>query len=136
MNIQQLHEKVENVVVAVVPEENPQPGTLPEWYVYLINLRPEPLEGVIVSSKGYGELEGKEIKTSVLRQFIDKLPEYSFIKLEWIEPKLFGITNEFWVSYYQHGRIFDKQYVFVTDSIIQDNFSEVPLLEKRGVVIR
>lgn len=134
MNPEQLIEKVEGIAVAVVPEN--LETALPDWYVYLINLKDEPIEGVIVSSKGYGEVEGKNIRTSTLRQFIEKIPAKDYYKVEWIDEKLFGIANEFWISFYQHGKIYDKQYVFVTDSIVEENFTDVPIVGKRGVMIR
>ena len=65
--------KVEDLAFAVVPEND---GTLPEeeWSVFLVNMKNEPIEGVIVASTGYGDLDGKKVKTSTFRQFFDKVP--------------------------------------------------------------
>ncbi len=127
--------KVEDLAFAVVPEND---GTLPEeeWSVYLVNLKNEPIEGVIVASTGYGDLDGKKVKTSTFRQFFDKVASNEFVKVEMIEKRLFALNNEFWISFWQNGKMFDKKYVFVTESISLDNFTQIPLMNKRGVMIR
>ncbi len=127
-------EKVTDVAIAVVPEA--YQGQETEWNVYLLNLKPETIDGVLISSKGYGSLDGKEVKTSTLRQFWEKIEGNNFVKVELIEQKLFGITNEFWVSFWNHGVLYDKRYVFVTESIVENNFTSVPLIGKRGVMIK
>ncbi len=127
-------EKVTDVAVAVVPETRDLGET--EWSVYLLNLKPDVIDGVLISSKGYGNMDGKDVKTSTLRQFWEKVPGKDFVKVELIEKKLFGITNEFWVSFWHHGILYDKRYVFVTESIIENNFTHVPLIGVRGVMIK
>ena len=127
-------EKVTDVAIAVIPETD-TPGNA-EWNVYLLNLKPDAIDGVLISSKGYGNIEGRNVKTSTLRQFWEKVGGNEFVKVELIEKKLFGINNEFWVSFWHHGILFDKRYVFVTESIVEDNFTQVPLIGRRGVMIR
>jgi hypothetical protein len=59
---------VEDVAMAVVLlSETPE---VKNWTVYVINLKKIHLENVLISSKGYGEKDGKAVKTSVLRHFI------------------------------------------------------------------
>ena len=127
-------EKVTDVAVAVVPESN-ELGE-PDWSVYLVNLKADAIDGVLISSKGYGTIDGKDVKTSTLRQFWEKVSGKDFVKVELIEKKLFSITNEFWVSFWHHGILYDKRYVFVTESIVENNFTQVPLVGKRGVMIK
>ena len=127
-------EKVMDVAVAVIPETD-ELGEK-EWSVYLLNLKPDAIEGVLISSRGYGNILGKDVKTSTLRQFWEKVQGKDFVKVELIEKKLFSLTNEFWVSFWHHGILYDKRYVFVTESIIEDNFTLVPLIGKRGVMIK
>ncbi len=127
-------EKVEDIALAVVP--TPDGTGEEEWRVYLVNMKPDAIDGVLISSKGYGSIEGKNVKTSTLRQFFERIQGNDYVQVEYIDKKLFGINNEFWVSFWHHGTMFDKRYVFVTESIIKDNFTEVPLLGKRGVMIK
>lgn len=126
-------EKVTDVAVAVIPEEV---SGETEWSVYLMNLKADAIDGVLISSKGYGNVDGRDVKTSTLRQFWEKIEGQNFVKVELIDQKLFGITNEFWVSFWHSGVLFDKRYVFVTESIVENNFTPVPLIGKHGVMIR
>jgi len=127
-------EKVTDVAVAIVPETSDGGDT--EWSVYLLNLKADAIDGVLISSKGYGNIDGKDVKTSTLRQFWEKVGGKACVKVELIEKKLFGLTNEFWVSFWHHGILYDKRYLFVTESIIEDHFTQVPLIGKPGVMIR
>ena len=129
-------EKVKDVAVAIVKETTENESN-PEWSVYLVNLKDVPLEGVIVSSKGYGDLEnGEKVKTSQLRQLFERVERNDYVKIEPIDSSLFKLSNEFWVSFWIGKDIFDKKYVFVTESITEKNFTEIPILKKRGVMIK
>jgi hypothetical protein len=125
--------KVEDVALAIVPDKEEIENA--EWSVYLVNLNVENLEGVIVSSRGYGNIEGKEIKTTTLRQFFESILTNDYVKVELIDKQVFGINNEYWVSFWIKGKMFDKKYVFVSESIQPINFTDIPLLGKRGVMI-
>jgi len=128
-------EKVEDLAVAVVPESDTASQDT-GWIVYLVNLKNEPIDGVIVASSGYGHIDGRQVKTSTLRQFFERISGNTFVKVELIEKELFRLNNEFWVSFWYNGKLFDKRYVFVTESITPDNLTEIPLLHKRGVMIK
>jgi hypothetical protein len=129
-------EKVKDVAIAVVRESNDNTADA-EWSVYLLNLKDVPLEGVIVASKGYGELEdGEKVKTSQLRQLFDKVEQNNYVKIEPIDSSLFKLNNEFWVSFWIGKDIYDKKYVFVTESIVENNFIDIPIINKRGVMIK
>lgn len=114
-------------------------GDTPEvrsWTVYLINLKDVEISNVLISSKGYGERNGKMVKTSVLRHFVGDMAARSFKGVEAIDPEVFGLTNEYWLSYYIEGVIYDKKFIFLPESIVDENLIHVPLLDKPGVMIR
>ena len=124
---------VENVAVAIVLE-----SATPEsksWNVYLVNLKNEPIETVLVSSKGYGEKEGEAVKTSILRHSIGDIEARSFALIELIDEEVFGLTNEYWLSYYINGQIYDKKFIFLPESIVETNMIRIPVLNKPGVMI-
>ena len=125
--------KVEDIALAVVKEKD---DITDVWNVYLINMKPTDIKGVLVASKGYGEKDGEKIKTSTLRHFFDQIPPTSFVKIEQIMDNLLGISNEFWVSFYLGTTIFDKKYVFLAESIQEANLTNVPILNKQGVIIK
>lgn len=124
---------VEDVAVAIVLEsENPLEKI---WNVYLINEKEVALTNVLVSSKGYGEKDGREVKTTTLRHFLGDVGQQSSTKIEAIDTAVFGLTNEYWVSYYIDGHIFDKKYIFLPESIVDDNLIKIPFVDKPGVMI-
>lgn len=124
---------VEDISIAVV-FEGESPGTK-VWNVYLINEKDVTIKNVLVSSKGYGTKDGKEVKTSVLRHFIGDITPDDYAKIEAIDVQVFGLTNEYWLSFYIDGTIYDKKYIFLPESIIDENLVRVPVLNKPGVLI-
>lgn len=124
---------VQDIFVAIVLEnDTPEGGN---WQVYLINDKDQGLTNVMISSKGYGLKDGQEVKTSVLRHFIGDLGAHDYARIEAIDPQVFGLTNEYWLSFYIAGTIFDKKYIFLPESIMDENMARVPLLDQPGVVI-
>ncbi len=124
---------VEEISVAVVLEdETPQNKS---WAVYLINLKDTPIENVLITSKGYGLKDGEEVKTSILRHMIPLLAAKDFAKIEIIDEQVFGLNNEYWISYYINKEIFDKKFIFLPESIVDANFIKIPLVNKPGVMV-
>jgi len=123
---------VEGVAIAIATEQNDLGQEV--WNVYLINSNAYYLDNVLVASKGYGNYEGQEIKTSVLRHMFERVEAKSFVKVEPIDPAIFHIYNEFWVSYYLGSRILDKKFIFVPETIVAENLIDISLLNKRGVL--
>ncbi|OOQ60769.1 hypothetical protein [Mucilaginibacter pedocola] len=105
------------------------------WYVYLINLKDVALETVLVTSKGYGEKDGEQVKTSVLRHAFPEVAPKSFKLIEPIDEATFGLNNEYWLSYYIGNQIYDKKFIFLPESIIDANFIKLPVVNKPGVMI-
>ncbi|HET8859041.1 hypothetical protein [Marivirga sp.] len=103
------------------------------WDVYLINKNLIELETVLITSKGYGRIDGKNKETSILRHMIGKVEEQSYARIEPIQPELFQLNNEYWVSYYILDQIFDKKFVFVPESIQKENLQYIPELDLMGV---
>ncbi|MET3113824.1 hypothetical protein AAKU52_001555 [Pedobacter sp. CG_S7] len=125
---------VEDVAMAVVLiSETPE---VENWNVYLINLKQEPITNVLISSKGYGEKDSKPVKTSVLRHFLGDMTAQSFTAVEAIDTSVFGLTNEYWLSYYIGSTIYDRKFIFLPESIVDENLIKIPLVNKAGVMIK
>jgi hypothetical protein len=125
---------VEDVAIAVVlVDETPE---FKSWTVYMVNLKQETLTNVLISSKGYGEKDGKQVKTSILRHFLGDMDSHSFKAVEAIDNAVFGLTNEYWLSYYINGTIYDKKFIFLPESIVDENLIKIPLVNKPGVMIK
>lgn len=123
---------VKNVTLAVVREKNLL--NQEEWKVYFINNNPFPLENTLVASKGYGEKNGEQQRTSTLRHFLETVPANGNTLVEPIDPGVFHLNNEYWVSYYVGNQIYDKRFVFVPDSICEKNITFIKELQKEGVL--
>ncbi len=124
--------KVQDLAIAIVPGEDQE-----LWDVYVLNLKDEAIQGVFINSKGYGVKEdGMEVKTSTLRHFFEEIGPLQIEKIEPIQKAVFDLTNEYWVSFRYNGYMYDKKYVFVKGSISDINFTPIPFLNKRGVMIR
>ena len=129
---------VEDIAIAIVPKENEieVEGEESLWEVYIINLREEVITNVITSSKGYGSLNGETVKTSVLRHFLGTIQPLDLMLVEPITEKVFGLNNEYWVSFYVKDQIFDKKFIFLPETINTSNFTRIPFMDKKGVMIR
>lgn len=124
--------EVKNVTLAVARKKSP--GESDEWKVYIINNNDFPLENTLVASKGYGEHNGEKQTTSTLRHFLETVHPNAAVLIEPIDPAVFHLTNEYWVSYYIGNQIFDKKFVFVPDTICEENISFIKELEMEGVL--
>jgi hypothetical protein len=124
--------EVKNVTLAVARKK--AIGENMEWKVYLINNNDVAIENTLVASKGYGEKDGQPQKTSILRHFLETISPKSAMLIEPIDPAVFHLNNEYWVSYYIGPQIFDKRFVFVPDSIREENILFIKELEMEGVL--
>ena len=125
--------KSEQIAIAVVPEAS---GEETMWTVYFLNLGPQKVENVLITSRGYGEINGKEVKTAILRWFLGDIEPEEACKVEEIPEDVSLLNNEFWVSYYIDKVIYDKKYVFVLDSLQVMHMTDVPILASKGILIR
>lgn len=128
--------KVEDLAIAIVPREPGEDGFEDFWDAYLINLKDEPIRSVLVNATGYGEVNGELLRTSSLRYFWETIEPLGLEKIEPIQKTLFSMANEYWVSFSAEDYLFDKKYVFVQGSLEESNFTDIPFLARRGVMIR
>jgi hypothetical protein len=125
---------VEDIAITVVlMNDTPEVSS---WTVYIVNLKEEPIKNVLISSKGYGEKNGKLVKTSILRHSLGDVKARAFAVVEAIDPEVFGLTNEYFLSYYIGDQIFDKKFIFLPESIVDNNLIRIPLIDKPGVMIK
>ena len=125
--------KVEGVSMAMVREADEEGAEA--WYVYLINAKDVTLENVLISSTGYGEIDGEQRATSEMRHYLESLGAKSWARIELVMEDVFALSNQYWLSFYIDGHIHDKKYIFVAGSIHEDHFTNLPLMNKRGVLI-
>jgi hypothetical protein len=94
--------EVKDVEIAIV-KEGIETGNI-EWNVYIINKKSVEIDTVLITSQGYGTLNGQERKSSLLRHFFKAIPANTFEKVEPILEDLFELDNEYWLSFYFQSR--------------------------------
>jgi hypothetical protein len=126
---------VKDLAVAVVKDKNDVQEDI--WNVYIINYQKETIDEVLVTSKGYlTDVKGVETKTSTLRHAMGSLTPNDFAIIEPIMENVFALNNEYWVSYFKDGRIYDKKIIFLPETIKDENLINIPILNKQGVMIK
>lgn len=121
--------KVEGVSIAIGRQRNDVADGY-EYTVFLINQNDFPIENILVNSSGYSD----DKKTSTLRQFIRELAGKSSVKVETIHAELFDLVNQFWVSYYVGVKLYDKKFLFLPESITEENFAYIEAIKQEGVL--
>ena len=125
--------EVNNVFMAVVKEYNEE-FQCEDWNAYIINNKDIAIEMVLIVSKGYDE--DKMIETAVLRHKIDKLPAKSFAKVELLQGDVLKLSNFFNVTFFEENVMFDKKYLFEKNTIKDGALRNIPLLNKRGILVK
>jgi hypothetical protein len=126
--------EVVDIGIAIVLEGESEESR--NWKAYLLNFKSETINNILVSTKGYGLLNGSEVKTATFRHSLGSLAPQSYTPIEIIDESLFVIHNEFWLSFYIGDRVFDKKITFLADTISSVNVDLIPLIMLPGVIIR
>ena len=124
--------KVEDVAIAIIPNDKDDQF----WDVFILNLKGDDINNVLINSKGYGVRDGETVKTSQLRYFYEQIGAQMAVMIEPLPAELTQLTNEFWVSFNYDNFMYDKKYVFVRGSILETHFTDIPIVNKRGIMIR
>jgi hypothetical protein len=71
-----------------------------------------------------------------MRYFWEEIGPLEIVKIEPVQKEVLGLANEFWVSFTYNDYLYDKKYVFVPGSLEEMHFTEIPFLDRKGVMIR
>ncbi len=127
-------EDVKDVAIAIVPELNEHQEY--DWLVYFLNLKNKPLSSVIINAEARGMIAGTEKHTAVMRFYMEEILGQSCKKFEMLMPETFELNNQYWISFYEDGKIFEKKFVFVANTISIDRMVMIPILNKPGVIMK
>jgi len=125
--------EVTNVFIAVVKEYNEE-FQCEDWNAYIINNKEVAIEMILIVSKGYDE--DTLLETSIMRKKIEKISAKSFAKIELLQGEVLKISNFFNVTFFEGTQLFDKKYLFEKGSIKEGSLRNIPLLNKRGILIK
>jgi hypothetical protein len=104
------------------------------WHAYIINNNTYDLNNLLIVSKGYSQSEEPRRDTSILRHSIEVLKAQSYAVIEALDPAVFVLFNEFWVSFYHDNQVFDKKFIFTPGSILDDHLMNIEALDLEGVL--
>lgn len=127
--------EVENVFLAAVQEWSDD-FMEKVWFAYLVNDSDFDIENVMIVSKALGTIDGEMKKTSLLRHAFLEVPAVSVKKIEMLENSVLTLNNEFMVTYFINGKLYDKKFIFKANSITPDYVEEVPILFVDGVIVK
>ncbi len=127
--------EVENVFFAAVQEWSDD-FMEKVWYAYLVNDSDYLIESVMVVSKAFGTIDGEMKKTSLLRHAFIEVPAVSVVKVEMIEKSVLALNNEFMLTFFMDGKLYDKKFIFKANAINETVVEEVPILFVDGVIVR
>lgn len=104
------------------------------WHAYIININDYDLSNLLIVSKGYSAPQAPKQNTSILRHSIELLKANSYAIIEPLDPRVFKLFNEFWISYYYSKQMYDKRFIFTPDSIREQHLVNIEALELEGVL--
>lgn len=126
---------VKDVAIAIVKDKNDEQEDI--WNAYIINYKKEAISEVLVTSRGYlTDVKGKETKTSTLRHAMGTLEPNDYAIIEPVMENVFALHNEYWISFFGEKGLLDKKFVFLAETIKEENLIDIPVLNKQGVMIK
>lgn len=121
--------EVNDVYVAAVKVYNEDFKT-DEWTAYLINDKDIDLEMALIVSKGFDGKKG----TSTIRHKLEKLPAKSFAKIEFIQEEVLALNNQFQITFFAKGKMYEKKYLFKKNSVNKNALRDLPIIPEKGVL--
>lgn len=100
------------------------------WFVYLINNWDKTLETTLVMSRG----NDSDRKTSTLRHGLNDVAPNSAVKIELLPDEVLGFTNEYLLTFFADGKLYDRTFVFEPYSVKEEAVSLIELLDSEGVL--
>lgn len=124
--------EVEGIQIAIARKKSEQEDY--KWFAYLLNTKEIDLYNVIITCRGYGEIDGEARSTSTLRYFFELVPALGTALIEPLSPEVFILSSEYWVSYYIGNQIFDKKFVFTPELIGRADYSYIKQIDLEGIL--
>lgn len=101
-----------------------------QWNIYLVNLKQEEIEMVLILARGYSD----DRKTSTLRHGLGDLPAGDKRKVEMVDEQVFVLNNEYLVTYLFEGKMIEKTFTFPANTIKEENQVQLKDSEFKGVI--
>lgn len=124
--------EVKDVFMAAVYEWNEEFAEY-AWYAYLINQGDLPLEAIMIISEAQGTIDGEARKSTLFRHAFPRLEAGSSLKVELLDENIFQLDNRFMVTFFKEGSLYDKNYVFPTNTIATEHLIPLNIDEHQGI---
>ncbi len=125
--------EVENVYIVAIKEWNEDFGEN-SWYAYILNNSSEKLEMAMVVSHASGIINNEERKTGNFRHMFNEVLPETAVKVELLENNVLQLNNYFMLTYFQNGKLYEKNFTFEANSIKDDNTTELQSINRIGVI--
>jgi hypothetical protein len=102
------------------------------WNIYFINTKSNPLDTVLVVSRG----NSSSNKTSTLRHNLGTVKANTMKKIELITDDVLSFTNEYLVTFFLDGKLYDRQFTFIPHSISEKNLVVFKSLDIEAIVAK
>ncbi|PIF00717.1 MAG: hypothetical protein CR994_05010 [Maribacter sp.] len=122
---------VKDVYIALTQEWNDD-FLEKKWNAHIINDRDTPIDMVLVVSKGYDENR----ETSTMRHSIAIMATKSYAKIELVQDDVIELDNEFFVTFFADGKLYERKFIFSKNSITEENLVDIPLIHKPGILAK
>ncbi|SDX38063.1 hypothetical protein [Aequorivita viscosa] len=123
--------QVENVHIVAVKEWNEE-LTDQFWNVYVVNNRKEEISMVLVISRG----SDADRKTSTIRQNLGDIQSQNSVKVEFIANEVLEFTNEYLVTFFAENTLFERKFIFESNSISDEKVVPIPVLANDGILAK
>ena len=90
----------------------------------------------MVTSKGYNDIEGKDLRTATMRYPLGDILAKTAVVIEQIDPQVFEIYNEFWVTFFEDGRLLERKFIFGPFTIDANFLEPIPVISQKGIPVK
>lgn len=126
---------VKDIEIAIIKEYNEE-FLADSWYAYLFNNSEQEMEAILVVSQAIGEINGETRGTGVFRHAFTSLAPKDNIKIELLDESVFKLSNTFMLTFFQDGKLYDKTFTFLQDTLGDSHLTTLPFTTKKGIVIK
>jgi len=105
-----------------------------QWHAHIINTNDYELNNLLIVSKGYSASDNPKQNTSILRHSVELLKSKCCAVIEPLDPAVFKLFNEFWISYYYNKQMFDKKFIFPPGSIDENHLVNIEAIDLKGIL--
>lgn len=126
---------VKDIELAIIKEYSEE-FLADSWYAYLFNNSDQEMEAILVVSQAIGEIDGEVRGTGMFRHAFKSLAPNESIKVELVDESVFKLSNTFMLTFFQGGKLYDKTYTFLADTLGDKHLHELPFTTKKGIVAK